>query len=172
MEQSVILHTVETGSFTAAARRLGLTMNATSRRLAQLETALGVKLIERTTRRSSATDAGARLQQRVGPIPDALLNAEAELQSSDAEVEGVVTVALPAVVVGSTFLARLQRLMHEHPGLRVDLRVGARHLAGVDLAIVVGDAPKNLALVQAPDRRAPLTQPTQVSGSACGPRAS
>ena len=51
---------LETGSFTAAARRLGLTVNATSRRLQQLEASVGTKLVERTTRRSSATDAGRR----------------------------------------------------------------------------------------------------------------
>lgn len=142
---------LDSGSFTAAARRLGLTVNATSRRLQQLETSLGVKLIERTTRRSSATDAGLRLQQRVAPILDALLEAEAELQTSGAEVDGVVTVAVPAVVVGRSFLGQLERVMQKHPGLRVDLRVGTRHLpgeSGVDLAIVVGETPKNLALVR------------------------
>lgn len=142
---------LESGSFTAAARRLGLTVNATSRRLQQLETSLGVKLIERTTRRSSATDAGLRLQERARPILDALLEAEGELQSSGAEVDGVVTVAVPPVVAGRAFLGQLERVMQEHRGLRVDLRVGARHLpgeSGVDLAIVVGETPKNLALVR------------------------
>jgi DNA-binding transcriptional LysR family regulator len=141
---------IETGSFTAAARRLGLTVNATSRRLQQLEASVGTKLIERTTRRSAPTEAGRRLHVRAGPILDALFEAEAELHTSATQVEGVVTLALPAVVAGRAFLAHLERLLVQHPGLRVDLRVGSTQLpgeGGVDLAIVVGQAPDSFALV-------------------------
>lgn len=142
---------LDSGSFTAAARKLGLTVNATSRRLQQLESSVGVKLIERTTRRSNATDAGIELRRRVAPILDALLDAESALQASTEGVEGVVTLVVPALVASRSFLARLEAVMREHERLRIDLRIGARALPGdgvVDLAVVVGDAPTSAALVR------------------------
>jgi DNA-binding transcriptional LysR family regulator len=90
---------VDSGSFTAAARRQGLTVNAVSRRLQQLEESLGTKLIERTTRRSTPTDAGKRLHQKAAAVFDALLEAEAEVQQSKVAIEGLVRVAIPPALV-------------------------------------------------------------------------
>ncbi len=141
---------VDAGSFTAAARQLGLTVNAMSRRLQRLEAAVGTRLVERTTRRSSPTDAGRRLREHAGPILDALLEAESALDAAHTSAGGHVTVALPATVAGRPFLTRLRSLMSAHPELTIELRVGAPQLpgqSGVDLAVVVGDVRDTLGLV-------------------------
>ena len=59
------LTTVETGSFSAAARRLGLTPAAVSRNIAQLETNLGIRLFQRSTRRLTLTEAGERFLRNI-----------------------------------------------------------------------------------------------------------
>jgi DNA-binding transcriptional LysR family regulator len=141
---------VEAGSFTRAARRQGLTVNAVSRRLQQLEQAIGVALIERTTRRSAPTEAGARLYRKAITIFDALLEAEADVQQSLTEIEGTVCVALPAALITRSVLGQIQRLLEAYPGLSLDVRVGSGCLpgvGGVDLALVTEEPPENLALV-------------------------
>ncbi len=141
---------VEAGNLTAAAQRLGLTVNATSRRLQQLERGVGARVIERTTRRCAPTEAGRRLYARATPILDALLEAESAVRTAGAEVEGRVTVALPPLVAGRPFLADLANLLSKHTALRVDLRIGSSQLPGegdVDLAVLVGDVPQSFALV-------------------------
>jgi DNA-binding transcriptional LysR family regulator len=141
---------VEAGSFTAAARRQGLTVNSVSRRLQQLEASLGTKLVERTTRRSTPTDAGQRLHRRTLAIFDALIEAEADLQRSRMTIEGAVRVALPPALVTRELLAGLRRLLANHPELRVDLRVSRVELpgeAGVDIAVVVEPPPATHNLI-------------------------
>lgn len=141
---------VETGSFTVAARKQGLTVNAVSKRLQQLEESLGTKLIERTTRRSTPTDAGKRLHDKAAAVFDALLHAEAEVQQSKVAIEGVVRVAAPPVVVTADLLRRLDGLMRTHTKLRVDLRVTSSDLpgeAGIDLAVVAAPPPATHNLI-------------------------
>lgn len=141
---------VDAGSFTAAARRQGLTVNAVSRRLQQLEDGLGTKLLERTTRRTAPTDAGRRLREKAGAVLDALLVAEAEVQRSELAIEGLVRVALPPAIVTAALLRGLERLMAEQPRLRVDLRIGAPLLpgeAGVDLSVLVTPPPATHGLI-------------------------
>jgi len=141
---------VEAGSFTGAARRQGLTVNAVSRRLVQLEQAMGIKLIERTTRRSAPTEAGTRLYRKAVAIFDALLEAEADVQQSRAAIEGSVCVALPPAVISRSLLEDIDRLLKAHPRLSVDLRIGSPYLpgeGGVDVALVTQQPPENLALV-------------------------
>jgi DNA-binding transcriptional LysR family regulator len=141
---------VEAKSFTAAARRQGVTVNAVSRRLQQLEQALGVKLVERTTRRSAPTEAGLRLYRKAVVIFDELLQAEAEVQQSHSGIEGEVRMALPAAIVTRGLLAQFERMLASHAGLRLDLRIGSEHLpgeGGVDVALVTERPPESLTLV-------------------------
>jgi DNA-binding transcriptional LysR family regulator len=147
---ATLVAVVEAQSFTAAARRQGVTVNAVSRRLQQLEQAVGVKLVERTTRRSAPTEAGLRLYRKAVLIFDELLQAEAEVQRAHTEVEGEVRLALPAAVVTRGLLARFERMLAKHPRLRLDVRVGSAHLpgeGGIDIALCTERPPESLALV-------------------------
>jgi DNA-binding transcriptional LysR family regulator len=141
---------VEAKSFTVAARRQGLTVNAVSRRLQQLEQAVGVQLVERTTRRSAPTEAGLRLYRKAVVIFDELLQAEADVQQAHSRIEGDVRMALPVAAVTRGLLARFERMLAEHPGLRLELRIGSAHLpgeGGIDVALIMERPPDSLALV-------------------------
>ena len=147
---ATLVAVIEARSFTAAARRQGVTVNAVSRRLQQLEQAVGVKLVERTTRRSAPTEAGSRLYRKALVIFDALLQAEAEAQQAHNEIEGRVCVALPAAIVTRTLLAQFERLLAKYPTLRLDLRIGSAELPGegdIDVALVTERPPESLVLV-------------------------
>lgn len=147
---------IETGSLTAAARRQGVTVNAVSRRLQQLEDALGVQLLERTTRRSAPTEAGRRLYDKSRAITDALLDAEAAVRRSRDEAVGLVRISMPPVAATPDLLDALAATMAEHPGLAIELRVTRRELpgeGGVDLAVLVAPPPDTHGLVA---RRVPV----------------
>ncbi|WP_338090075.1 LysR family transcriptional regulator [Shewanella insulae] len=72
---------VELGSFSEAARRLGINKSAVSKRISALEQALGVKLIQRTTRRLHLTDAGRQYYEYVHQAAALMLQAQDALAS-------------------------------------------------------------------------------------------
>src|SRR6516165_7131085 len=97
---ALFVRTVETGSFSRAAREFGLTQPSASRAVAALEERLGVKLIARTTRQISATDAGEALLARALEAPAAVEDAENAARGAD-RLSGVLRVALPTTRGGS-----------------------------------------------------------------------
>ena len=147
---------VETGSLTGAARRQGVTVNAVSRRLAQLEDALDARLVERTTRRCAPTEAGRRLYEKALGIVDALKDAEAAVLHGREVATGLVRLSLPPVVATPEMLTALGNALRSNPGLAIDLCVTRRELpgeAGVDVAVVVSPPPSTHGLVA---RRIPV----------------
>lgn len=132
---------VDHGSFAAAARALGLPKSRLSRRVAELEARLGVRLLQRTTRKLSLTEAGEQCHRHCAAMreqAEAALQAVALVQS---EPRGTLRVACP-VTLAQTMLGRLLPLfMERHPQVRVDLRVSNRVVdlveEGVDVALRV-----------------------------------
>jgi LysR family transcriptional regulator AphB len=84
------------GSFAEAARRLGLPPNTASRRVQELERELGVRLMQRSTRRLTLTDAGQRLFSQCAEQIEALTTVTQEIAESNESPSGRVRVALPA----------------------------------------------------------------------------
>src|SRR5881394_3696918 len=84
---------VESGSLTAAGRRLGLTPSAVSKQLSRLEAALGARLLERTTRRVRPTAAGLALVQRTRPLFEAFDEAGAAVRDLQIDVRGRVRIS-------------------------------------------------------------------------------
>ena len=83
------------GSFSEAARQLGLTRSAVSKSVSRLEEKLGVVLIQRSTRSSSLTDAGRRFQSYAAEIDATLEKAVASVSGADQEVVGNLSVSVP-----------------------------------------------------------------------------
>lgn len=111
---------VDAGSLAAAARAAGLPKSSVSRRLVALETRLNTRLVQRSTRKLSLTDAGHRLYERCSPLVAEALAAEADVRSESTEPRGVLRVtatgAFGRLYVGpllGEFLARYQDVSAE-----------------------------------------------------------
>ncbi len=137
-------HVVEAGSFSGAARRLGIARSAVSRHVALLEKSFGVRLLNRTTRRLSLTEAGRIYYESCASI---LAEAEAATQRirrlRDQPV-GTLKVAGP-----TSFGGRLATLTHafmqRYPALRIELQLDDRVVdmveEGIDVSIRIGWLP-------------------------------
>ena len=129
-------------SFTAAARVLDLDASVVARRIAALEHRLGVRLLERTTRRMAMTEAGAAYLARMQPAIEELFAAEAETRDRGSRPAGVLRVALPASFGRLWIAPLLPRFIAAHPAIALDLRFGDRYVDLVaerfDLAIRLG----------------------------------
>lgn len=135
----IFVGVVEAGSISAAAERLNLAKSAVSRRLAELETRLGVSLIQRTTRRLNLTESGRAYYERSVAILADLDEADAAVSQAHAALKGGLKVALP-LSFGLLHLAPLiQEFMTRHPEVRFELDFNDRQIdlmqEGFDLAI-------------------------------------
>jgi DNA-binding transcriptional LysR family regulator len=133
---------VRDGSFTRAARTLGITKQTASERIGKLEQRLGVRLLERTTRHLRLTDIGATYYERCSAIAGQIDEANAELQQRQAEPVGLLRVCAP-VLYGRRFLAPVVAdFLGRYPRARVEVVLADRraHLIeeGFDLAIRIG----------------------------------
>lgn len=140
----MIVAVAEGGSLTEAARRLDVSLNAVSRRLARLEEAVGVLLVQRTTRSCQLTEAAERMYGRALVVLEQVDLVAAELAGHRASPHGTVRVQLPAVAVSEALLHRLRGLMEAHEGLRVKLSITRRDApvgSSVDVALFVGQMP-------------------------------
>lgn len=110
-------------SFTKAAAKLGVSQSALSQTIRQLEARLGVRLLTRTTRSVSPTDAGQRLLRTVEPRfeeIDAELATIAELRDKPA---GTIRITATEYAIQSVLLPKLTKLLREHPDIKVELIV-------------------------------------------------
>ena len=141
-EITVFVQVVQAGSFTEAARRLGLPKSTVSRRVSRLEDTLGVRLLQRTTRTLRLTDAGSAFFDRVSrAIADIDEAAHAVTQAQEAP-QGELRLTAP-VDFGIAYLAEIIREFTElYPEVRVDIELTGRTVdlvaEGFDLALRAG----------------------------------
>lgn len=133
---------VESGGFSAAARRLDTTKSVVSRRVAALEAALGVTLLHRSTRRVSVTEAGAAYFERSRELLADLASAGDEVAASVRGLRGTLRIAAP-MSFGTLHLARVMApFLRQHPGLEVAVDLDDRRVdflaGGYDMAIRIG----------------------------------
>ncbi len=138
----VFVQAVESRSFTVAARRLGLSKSVVSRRITALEGRLGVRLLNRTTRSLSPTEAGQAYYERCSRILAEVEAAEAGLHSLAGGLSGVLRVAAP-VSFGQQYLApAVADFVAAHPRITVELDVNDRFVdvvgEGIDVAVRIG----------------------------------
>lgn len=133
---------VREGSFSQAARALGITKQTTSERIAKLEKQLGVRLLERTTRSLRITGAGAEYYDRCSAIATQIDEANREVQQRQAEPVGLIRVSSPPLY-GRRYLAPVvSKFLLRYPKARVELVLAERRInlieEGLDLAIHIG----------------------------------
>jgi DNA-binding transcriptional LysR family regulator len=133
---------VESGSFSAAAAKLGLSRAAASKYVRQLEEHLGVRLLNRTTRRLSLTEEGAAFYERAARILAELEAAEGEASAVAGEARGTLRLSAP-VSFGTRHLApAIAEFLCRHPHVQVALTLDDRFVDlvddGFDAAIRIG----------------------------------
>lgn len=112
------VRSAETGSFSAAGRRLALTPAAVSRNVAMLERNLGVRLFQRSTRKLTLTEAGERFLASIGGNLDALQAAIAAMSNQHGEPAGVLKVSLAPSFGMAYVLPLLPDFLKRYPAIR------------------------------------------------------
>lgn len=133
---------VEAGGFTAASRNVGAPQTTISRRIAKLERELGVRLLERTTRKVSVTQVGRRVYQNARRIIEEAEGAQAVAATMRDEPAGLIRISAP-VVFGQYLLApALSAFLAVNPKVKVQLDLTGRQVdlveEGIDVAIRIG----------------------------------
>jgi len=135
----------ESGSFAVAARRLGRDASVLSRRITALEARLGVRLLARTTRRVTTTEAGAGYLPRVQAILAEWSAADAEVSKGAAAPRGVLRLALPAAFGRMWVAPVLAGFLAAHPEIQVEAQYSDRYVdiiaERVDAAVRIGALP-------------------------------
>lgn len=117
----VFVKVVETGSFTEAARQLSLPKSTVSRRVTRLEDNLGVRLLQRTTRKIALTEAGLTYFERVGPALESVRAADNQIGEMQTTPKGMVRITAP-YDFGTIFLTDIaSRFVAEHPDISLDI---------------------------------------------------
>jgi DNA-binding transcriptional LysR family regulator len=113
----------EARSFTKAAARLGLSRSALSHAMAALEARLGLRLLTRTTRSVSVTEAGARLLEVLSPRFSDIEAELAQLTTLRDKPAGTVRITAHDHAIRTVLWPRLVPLMHEYPDVRIEIGV-------------------------------------------------
>jgi DNA-binding transcriptional LysR family regulator len=163
---AVFAEVAESGSFTVAARVLGLPRATVSRTVARLEAALGAQLLYRTTRRVALTEIGRRFHETGSRGLALIAEARAEVVAVAAEPKGLLRVSAPINFATLMLIPALPEFLAAHPKVRVALRLSDAPLDPLetrsDLAILTGRQPdsrhvtrrlgtSSLVLVASPD---------------------
>lgn len=141
-EMGVFERVIERGSFAAAAQDVGLSASAVSKLILRLEHRLGVRLINRTTRRLALTAEGETYLKRSREILAAIEAAESEIGSARTSPRGHLRVHAPPVMIGDHFGPALSEFLARYPRITIDFLVTNRTLdlveENVDIAMRTG----------------------------------
>ncbi|OZI24922.1 LysR family transcriptional regulator [Bordetella genomosp. 7] len=144
-EMRVFTAVVEAGSFVKAAEALRMSKAGVSRHVTELETRLGVRLMQRTTRRQSLTEEGQLFYERCKVLLAEVEDAETEVNSRSAEVGGLLRINAP-LTFGVCHLAPLwAEFKAHHPRLVLDITLSDRLVdlvdEGYDVAVRISQLP-------------------------------
>lgn len=133
--------TVETGSFSAAARDLGMSQPNVSRYVAALEAHLQRRLLQRSTRKLHLTPEGERYYSEARRILDAVTEAESSLKS-EVSPSGLLRVACPTAFAHEFVMPHVPVFLKTYPDLKLDLQISDRFVnlidEGAEIALRIG----------------------------------
>src|SRR5690554_649118 len=133
---------METGSFTAAAGRLGTSSGQASKLISRLESALGVQLLSRTTRAVSPTEAGQAYFDRLRPLLDEFDNLDASIRDASHAPRGRLRLTAPLTFGTMEIAPALNEFARRFPEIELDVAFTDRVVnlvdEGFDLAVRVG----------------------------------
>jgi DNA-binding transcriptional LysR family regulator len=173
-------------SFRAAAAQLGVTPSALSHSMRQLEERLGARLLHRTTRSVSLTDAGRRLIERLGPAIDQISDALKDLNQERTRPLGRLRIYAAPIAAAAVIAPVWERFLSTYPEVNLELRVDTAPIdivaSGFDAGIVTKDqaasdmiavrvmGPMKVAVVGAPTyfaRKRPPRTPDDLASHSC-----
>ncbi len=132
---------VDRGGFAAAGRALGLPKSRLSRRVAELEARLGVRLLQRTTRKLSLTAVGEQYHRHCVAMREDAQAAQDAVAQAQTEPRGTIRVACPVTLAQTTLGPILPHFLARYPQVRIDMRVSNRVVdlveEGFDVALRV-----------------------------------
>ncbi|MCZ4339452.1 LysR family transcriptional regulator [Shewanella colwelliana] len=131
----IFAQVVEQGSFTGAAKALGITKATVSRKVAELEADAGAQLLFRTTRALKLTEAGSSYYNRISKILMDLQNAEDQLSASQEIIKGNLKIVCP-IELGQLFLGRIfAQFLATYPDITIDAELTNRQVDVVEEGI-------------------------------------
>lgn len=140
---AIFVKVVELSSFTAAAEALEMSQPVVSKAVTRLEEKLGARLLNRTTRRLSLTEAGSELYRRSVRALEEIENAELEVARFQTEPRGTLRVSAPMSFSILQLGAKLQSFLERYPGVSVELNLDDRQVdlveEGFDVAIRIAN---------------------------------
>ncbi|MFT4764660.1 MAG: DNA-binding transcriptional LysR family regulator [Oleispira sp.] len=141
----IFIAVTDNAGFSSAARQLGISKSAVSKRITQLEDQLGARLFHRTTRKLSLTEAGERFYEYAAQANRSAQQAEDAVHELKGEPRGILKIQLP-MTLGQMHIAPLIPIfLQRYPHLEIDLVMDDRHInlveQGYDLAVRAGDMP-------------------------------
>lgn len=164
-EYEIFARVVEAGSLSAAARELGASPAMISKRIARLESRLGVRLVERSTRSLALTEPGRQFYERVRRILDEVADAEAAVSGRSVMQRSLLRISAPTSFGRLHLAPHLGRFIAEHPGVGIELNLTDSYVdllaEGVDVAVRIAalQDTHSSATWLAPNRRALCAAP-------------
>jgi DNA-binding transcriptional LysR family regulator len=157
---------VEANSFAVAARRLGVTTSVASKHVAKLEQSLGARLLHRSTRKLSLTEAGEAFYAHCARLIEELEASEQAIARTQAELRGTLRMSVPPSMMSMHIAPTIAEFRRRHPQLELEFDLTNRVVdfseEGYDMALRVTRRPApelvsrrlamlNLCLVASPD---------------------
>ena len=140
---ALLVKVTELGSMSAAARALNMPLTTVSRHIGELESALGVRLLARTTRKLTLTDAGVDYVAAARRILEEVENAERQATGEYQEPKGELVISAPTMFGRQHVLTVISEFIARYPLIRVRLLLSDRNADlvsdHVDLAVRIGD---------------------------------
>ena len=147
----IFAEVAEANSFSEAARRLKMPTSTVSRRVADLETQLGVRLIDRSTRRLRLTDVGLELLEHARRTAELSEAIDSIASNHLSKISGTLRLSAPPSISDSLIVPLVGAFQASYPDVRIQIFVSERfvdHIAdGIDLAFRVGGALEDSSLV-------------------------
>ena len=144
-DMAIFVTVVEQGNFSKTAKKLGVTPSAVSRQISRLEDALGIKLLQRTTRQLALTESGTitfNYCKQMVESADQAINAS---RSATSTVSGLLRVAAPKSLANKVLKPLFVEFLKCYPDIQLHLKVSDRILDpihdGVDFLIHINDNP-------------------------------
>ncbi|MED5525219.1 MAG: LysR substrate-binding domain-containing protein [Pseudomonadota bacterium] len=179
---TVFCDAIAHGSLAAAARHNGISAEMAGRHLSALESRLGVRLINRSTRKLHLTDAGRSYLERCRHILDEMRAVEAEVGALQHQPSGQLRIAAPLAFTTSVLAPAVNEFMNRYPQITLRFELSEREVdllaGGFDVALRLGELPDSglvahplgrfaLLLVASPAYLAtqPITNPEQLGSS-------